>query len=228
MVYQHNTQLASIIRENPSILSLFNRLGIYLGVGHATVHHAAVSHGLDPEFLLVMVNTYLNSDYFPEEELKSFPLSGLADYLTRTNRYYCQVQLPNIGRHFHHLVERTFSPDTNLNRLYDYYLKLQAQFSEELQKEISMLEPIGRGEPNAFLPEEAEALRLLASEKPRACSEALNDLINLFIIHLKGTYDSNLCHAVINALIALDNDMRQNFRIHDRILSPLLLKTLSQ
>ena len=51
--------------------------------------------------------------------------------------------------------------------------------------------------------------------------EKLNDLKNLFILHLSGSYDVNLCYAVIFALYSLEKDIRQHNRIRNRILRPM-------
>lgn len=226
MVYLNSTHLSTIIAENPAILSLLNRLGIYLGVGNASVAQAAADHGINPDFLRVMINTYLNHDFFPEKELLEFPICGICDYMMRTNQYYIEVQLPNVGRHFRHLVERSASSDTNLSKLYDFFLTLQQKLLGELEVNNRLLAKIMENDgicSESF----AESIRDFAQQKIHPSADSLNDLINLFIIHLKGNYEPNLCHAVINALIALANDMRQNNRIHDRILSPLLLRTLT-
>lgn len=227
MVYQLNSLLSDVIKENPSVLSLLNRLGIFLGVGHANIQQCAVAHSLDPDFLLTVINTSINPDYFPEEELKSFPLSGISDFLLRTNRYYTDVQIPNVGRHFKHLVERSFSADTNLNRLFDYYLKLSRQLLDELNSDSSLLKLIC-DDINSVSDDSRNALVAFATDSSHPSLDSLGDLISLFIIHLKGTYDTNLCHAVINAIIALYDDMLQNYRIRDRIFSPLLLNCLEK
>ncbi len=224
MVYSNSTHLSSIISANPTVLSLLNRVGIYLGVGNDTVAQAARKHDIDPQFILVLINTYLNPDYFPEKELMGFSLEKLCDYLLHTNRYYVEVQIPNVGRHFHHLVERTYSPDTNLNKLYEFFLSLQKKMQIEVEKENLILKDIT--DPDSFHKGTTRNFNEFATSKVHQSTDSLFDLINLFIIHLKGTYDTNLCHAVINALIALGNDMQQNNRIHDRILSPLLLRTI--
>ena len=51
--------------------------------------------------------------------------------------------------------------------------------------------------------------------------EKLSDLRNMFIKHLTGDYDLNLCYAVITAIFALEKDLRQNNRIRNRILLPI-------
>ena len=44
----------------------------------------------------------------------------------------------------------------------------------------------------------------------------------MFVIHLKGEYDVNLCHAVLVAIMTLQKDIKQNNRIRYRILLPIL------
>ena len=51
--------------------------------------------------------------------------------------------------------------------------------------------------------------------------DKIDDLINMFIIHLKGDFDNNLAYAVLTALVNLKKDIRQNNRIRNRILRPL-------
>lgn len=218
MVYGYSSSLASIIAEHPDLLSLLNRLGIFLGVGNDSVARSAEKHGIDPKFLTVMLNTYLNSDYFPEEELKEFPLKGICDYLMRTNNYHIEVQLQNVEMHFRHLVTRNFSPDTNLNSLLDYFKKAKEETVSTLKRENSILAEIASGNQNVI----DNAAEHNASAHPD--EEALNDLVNFFIIHLKGQCDPNLSQAVVTSLVSLLRDMRQNNRIHDRILIPLIKK----
>ena len=58
-------------------------------------------------------------------------------------------------------------------------------------------------------------------ENNHPIEDKLNDLKSFFIIHLKGVYDINLCHAVIASIIALEKDLKQNNRIRERILRPI-------
>ena len=51
--------------------------------------------------------------------------------------------------------------------------------------------------------------------------DKLSDLKNMFVIHLRGDYDRNLCQAVLFAIISFEKDIRQNNRIRNHILYPL-------
>ena len=55
--------------------------------------------------------------------------------------------------------------------------------------------------------------------------DKINDLLSMFVIHLKGDYDHNLALAVLMAVVSLKKDITQNNRIRNRILR-LLSQTL--
>ena len=55
-----------------------------------------------------------------------------------------------------------------------------------------------------------------------AIEQKLSDLKSMFIIHLSGEYDENLCLAVVFAIIRLEKDIIQNNRIRTRILLPYI------
>lgn len=217
MVYPLTAPLYSIIMDKPDLLSLLNRLGIFLGVGNDTIEISAEKHGIDPVFLLAMINTYTNPEYFPEKELRGFPITRITDYLLRANRFYIDVALPNVIRHFQHLVQRSVTSDNNIQRLFDFFKGLKCRMEDEIQRYNVLLEKLSTNHNKELIQE----IRTFGMEQLHPLTDSIQDLISLFIIHLKGSYEPNLCHAVINALISLRNDLRQNIRIHDRILTPL-------
>ena len=51
--------------------------------------------------------------------------------------------------------------------------------------------------------------------------EKLHDLTSLFVMHLSGTIDPNLCYGVIFAIYTLEKDIKQHNRIRNRILLPM-------
>ena len=65
-----NNKLADVILDNPSIITVLNRFGIYLGVGDKTVEQVCSEKRLDTDFFLIILNTFANEEYFPEELLK--------------------------------------------------------------------------------------------------------------------------------------------------------------
>ncbi len=194
-------RLSDIIFFEPSTLSLLGRFGIAPGCGNLTVAQACEQVGADTEFLLALLNTYLNEDYFPEKMLKGFPLEEVTVYLMKTVEYYTRVQLPNIERHFASLI--AISPlDNNLGLLRTYFDALKAEIA-------------ANADVDARIPAEA-------ADQWLRIEEQLGDLLNFFVSHLHGNFDANLATAVIYALFTLDKDMRLNNRIRRRILIPKL------
>lgn len=94
-----NMQLSEVVEEHPSLIPVINRFGIRLGLGDKSVKTLCEEHSLDTDFLLTVINTFLNEEYFPEKKLQTFHTSQIIDYLTKTNQYYLRYQLPNIERH---------------------------------------------------------------------------------------------------------------------------------
>ena len=214
-------KLCDVILNEPSIIPVINRFGIILGVGDKSIRTVCEEKNLDCEFFVTILNTFINEDYFPENRLKSFCATQIVDYLTLTNSYYQQFQIPNIERHFNSLISQSDSDNNNL--------ELMKQFFEELKKEL--LSRIEHDRTSWFPAIRAAAEQLQGEyygehihydhDEPDSLEEKLDDLKSLFVIHLRGEYDLNLCHGVIFALYSLEKDIKQHNRIRNRILRPI-------
>ena len=90
------TKLCDVILHEPSVIPVINRFGIILGVGDKSIRTVCEEKNLDCEFFVTILNTFINEDYFPENRLKSFCATQIVNYLTQTNAYYEQFQIPNI------------------------------------------------------------------------------------------------------------------------------------
>ena len=215
------TKLCDVILNEPSLIPVINRFGIILGVGDKTIRTVCEEKDLDSEFFVTILNTFINEDYFPEKRLKSFCATQIVDYLTQTNAYYEQFQIPNIERHFNSLINQSDSDNNNL--------ELMKQFFEELKKELLSRIEHDRNDWFPAIKAAAEELHVECYaqqvspglDEPDSLEEKLDDLKSLFVIHLQGEYDLNLCHGVIFALYSLEKDIKQHNRIRNRILRPI-------
>ena len=122
------TKLCDVILHEPSVIPVINRFGIILGVGDKSIRTVCEEKNLDCVFFVTILNTFINEDYFPENRLKSFCATQIVNYLTQTNAYYEQFQIPNIERHFNFLINQSDSENNNL--------ELMKQFFDELKKEL--------------------------------------------------------------------------------------------
>ena len=131
-----NMQLSEVVEEHPSLIPVINRFGIRLGLGDKSVKTLCEEHSLDMDFLLTVINTFLNEEYFPEKKLQTFHTSQIIDYLTKTNQYYLRYQLPNIERHLGSFISMSTPGNPTLG-LIDTIVALLADLKSIMVKHLS-------------------------------------------------------------------------------------------
>lgn len=190
--------LSEVVYKNPTLIPILNRFGIALGLGDLSVGEVTEKYGLDTDFLLLVLNTYLNEDYYPQMELKGLDAVPVARYLEKTKNYYVQVQLPNIEKHLNAFIGMSMAvgggkPDSPLLLLH----KLLENFKEALLQD----EPAAAEDSDALQPH-----------------QILQDMQEVLIKFLQGDYNQNLCYATIFAMHSLELDMVKHARIRKRVL----------
>ncbi len=213
-----DTRLSDVITHEPSVIPVINRFGINLGTGDESVKEICDSHSLDCGFVLAILNTFVNDGYFPEETLLGFRVSEIIGYLVKTDSYYRNYQLPNIRRHFTLLLGSAGGANASLDAMFRFYTELEHDLERRIDFDLnewfpSIIHAADGGSPSAVNPP--------ATEGDSSVEDKLGDLKSMFIKHLSGSYDLNLCYAVIVAIITLEKDIRQNNRIRDHILLPI-------
>ena len=214
------TKLCDIVLSEPVAVTVLNRFGISLGVGDLTVARACDSLGVDKDFIIAILNTYLHENYFPDRILASFRASTIIDYLKQTNHYYEHFLRPNVERHFHLLISKSAPANNNLELMLRFFLEVRQQLLDRIDNDRNHWFP-------AVLSAEASASSTLETQiEPNAddvdtVEDKLNDLINMIVIHLHGDHDHNLTLAVLLSLSSLKKDIIQNNRIRNRLLRPL-------
>ena len=215
--------LSEIILNEPALIPVINRFGIILGIKDKSVQTVCQENGLDTDFFLTILNTFINESFFPEKRLKSFCASQIVDYLSQTNLYYERFQIPNIERHFSLLIEKSPYKNNNLELIRKFFLELKQELLSRIEEDRISWFPRIKALSGNTLPEAADIPFVAGPSKdePDPIEEKLDDLKSLFILHLTGEYDLNLCYGVIFAIFSLEKDIKQNNRIRNRILKPL-------
>ena len=224
-LYTKEDKMSEVIFAHPSALTLLNRFGIFLGVGDSTIGNICRNKGLDSNFFLLILNTYLNEDYFPEKRFAPADIPLIADYLARAADYYVNYQLPNIERHFNFLERSSQNGNNNLLLLKRFFLEMRAQLLQNIECDRTIRFPLllryAAGNIS-FDSKNINELKPLTEDVQFEIEDKLQDLLTFFVIHLSGEYDHNLCHAVVEAVFMLERDVCQNNRIRRRILLPSL------
>lgn len=217
-IVKASTKIAEIALDDPDIIPLLSRLGISPGYGDMTVDDAAAATGSDPGFMLMLINTWLVDDYFPQSRLRNVHLSDIINYLSLTNDYYLQFRLPNIDRHFGALMHsnhRAGGDGEKLMLIKKLYDKLKSTIIQRISYDRDILFP----SVTAAKPAKSFDMGLDPAE-------SLTDLRSMLVIHISGITDANLWYAVIVAIDSLEKDIRNNDRI--RSLLPISVNTIPE
>lgn len=220
-----NMPLGAIIEENPVLIPVLERFGISLGLGEKTVGQVCAEQSIDPEFFLMVINTFLNEDYFPQERFAAFHVEQIVDYLRQTHAYYRHCQLVNIQRHLERFVASGRGENPSLELVAEVFSRAKGWLLDRMERDEREFFPHLVAQCRAM---DGDALRLSAQapsqdrDAARECGwELLHDIKSVMVRHLHGPYDTNLCYAVLFAVAALEKDMRQHDRIRYRILEPM-------
>lgn len=213
-----DTKLCEVIVDEPSVVPVINRFDIVLGVGDRTIKSICKEKGIDTSFFITILNAFINESFFLENVTGAFNAGDVVDYLRKTNNSYLRNQLPNIERHFAALISRSDS-NNNLPLLFNFYREVKMEIERRIDSDNQWFDAIISAEQSNS--EVSVAGNAIQAESD-SIEDKLSDLINMFVIHLRGDYDRNLCHAVLFAVISLEKDICQNNRIRNRVLRPLV------
>lgn len=213
-----DTKLCEVIVDEPSVVPVINRFDIVLGVGDRTIKSICKEKGIDTSFFITILNAFIHESFFLENVTGAFYAGDVVDYLRKTNNSYLRNQLPNIERHFAALISRSDS-NNNLPLLFNFYREVKTEIERRIDSDNQWFDAIISAEQSNS---EVSVAGNAVQAESDSIEDKLSDLINMFVIHLRGDYDRNLCHAVLFAVISLEKDICQNNRIRNRVLRPLV------
>lgn len=213
-----DTKLCEVIVDEPSVVPVINRFDIVLGVGDRTIKSICKEKVIDTSFFITILNAFIHESFFLENVTGAFNAGDVVDYLRKTNNSYLRNQLPNIERHFAALISRSDS-NNNLPLLFNFYREVKTEIERRIDSDNQWFDAIISAEQSNS---EVSVAGNAVQAESDSIEDKLSDLINMFVIHLRGDYDRNLCHAVLFAVISLEKDICQNNRIRNRVLRPLV------
>lgn len=219
-IFSFDTRLSELLFAAPTIMPVLNRFGIKAGVGEETIESICRERGEDPALLLAIVNTFFNKDYFPEEVFRRADHHSVVSYMRQTDNYYAEVQIPNIERHFNMLISSASGSNSNLQLLAEFFNCLKRELLGRIEADRLTLFPAIEQKRGVGKDIMEDILQI-----DNTIEDKLSDLITFFVVHLKGNYNLNLCNAVMQALFALESDIKSNNRIRRVVLFPSLCQT---
>jgi len=221
LVYS-NMQLSEVVEKNTSLIPVIHRFGIHLGLGDLVVEEICSKHNLNTDFFLMIMNTFLNEDYFPEKKLQGAHVSQIVDYLTKTNHYYQRHQLPNLERHLRSFLSMSDPDNNSLTQIEKLFNAFKDKLLNRIKNDEKEWFPYCLSLSNPLKNELFTLEKNHSEETDVSIETLLTDLKHIMIKQLSGEYDENLCHAVIFAVSILAKDIKQHNRIRFRILQPVV------
>ncbi len=220
-IYSEKMKAADLISADWNLLSIFERLDIKLGFGEATIAEICSRYNLSTELFLMICNIYSFDNYRPKTEiLKKEDLPHILSYLRASHKHYMTNCFPRLHNNIHIMMEEY--EDTNsyvLNKFYDDYdSEIKKHFEYEENSVFPYIESLlDRKKENMYKISDFEDNHTNVEEK-------LNDLKNIIIKYLPGTYTSNIRMKVLNEIFKIENDLRKHTLVENKILIPLVTK----
>lgn len=193
---EKHSKLSAALAHHSELIPVINRFGIYLGVGDKTILDLCMEHSLNSDFILTVLNVYLDENYLPEKKLPLFNAALIADYFKHTIESYIHELVPNIEKHLNALIAMSGSDNKKLHALREIFVQFKTELTGCLQSGLNqdITFPI----------------------------ELLHDLKSILIKHISANYNQNLCYAVIFSITSLEKDLNVHNRLRDKILKPKL------
>ncbi|MDO5524295.1 MAG: LuxR C-terminal-related transcriptional regulator [Bacteroidia bacterium] len=191
-----NVVLSDLLTEHTELIPVVNRFGIRLGVGDMTIEKICRENDLNIDFILSILNVYLDKEYDPGKDLDAFDVSLIVDYLKQAVENYMQASVPNLEKHFTPFIAMSGGENDELKLLHQLFYQFKSELAEHLHQGLEQINDY----PN----------------------ELLHDLKNIIIKHISGNYNQNLAYAVIFSITALEKELAIHNRLLEKVLRPKL------
>jgi regulator of cell morphogenesis and NO signaling len=199
LIYK-NMPLGALINSHTSIVPVLDRMGINLGVGDSTVEEVCMEKDINVDFVIAILNTFLNEGYFPEKSFQTVSREDIESYMNSTYEYYLGAQLPVIEAHLMRLINGENAP-----------LHIIKRMVEDIR--LSIINAMGSDKKTDYA---------ASDEYYQGAISLIDDVKNLIIKHISGRYDKNMCYALLFFLSSFRKDLNHHLRIRSRVLIPMM------
>jgi regulator of cell morphogenesis and NO signaling len=230
-MYNPSQRLSDIIHHDHKLLPIFNRFGIKPGFGDKTLGEVCKAKHINSDFLIEILNTCHDPEYFPQQRFRDFPLPLIVDYLKKTHEYYYNFLIPEIENQLKLLIQ-SITDEKKPDILSKFYFKFKQELHEHLQFEDRYTFPyvielqsimLSGLKRKTFLTSPVKSIRDIEENHTDVESKLL-DLKNIIIKYLNADYDVNRCNTLLTMLFDFEDDLHDHARIENKILIPRVLQ----
>ncbi len=230
MQFTLKTKLADIIHANYLLLPVFNRFGIQLGFGDKSVEEICREKMLNAEFFLVIINSFHDSNYFPQDRLQRFDLKLIVDYIKKSHSYYLDIKIPQIEQLIHNLSDKSENILKEQIRLIEkFFAGYKEEIITHIQEEENKIFPYIMAIANTYTEGNSNeshkkivrenSINSFAGEHSNI-EDKLYDLKNIIIKYLHPVQDNFASNALLIELFRLELDLNDHARIENKVLIP--------
>jgi regulator of cell morphogenesis and NO signaling len=230
MQFKKDTRMADIIHSNILLLPVLNRFNIQLGFGDRTVSEICTERNINTDFFLVIVNSFHNHDYFALEQLTSFPVTILIEYIRKSHEDYLEYKVPQIEKLIHTLsLQATPEQKKQLMLVEKFFDDYKSELAEHIREEENFVYPYVLSIDEVFRNHQVttEYIDLIRknsishyAEKHDNVEDKLYDLKNILIKYLSPIDDYALSNSLLTELFQLERDLNDHARMEDKVLFP--------
>jgi len=230
LLFNPKSRMADIIHADYQLIPVIGRFGIEFGFGNKTIEDVCKEKEINVWFVLEIINSYHDSNYFPKKSLQSFPAKLIIDYLSNTHDYYLRVKIPEIQDYIDNMELKVKAENhKNIVLLNGFFNEYKEELRLHLEKEEKYVFPYILDIENAIRKKDiSEDLynKILNNsienyERNHEDAEVkLNDLKNLVIKFMPPVLCRELCQNLLIEIFRLESDLANHANIEDKVLIP--------
>ncbi|MFC2086970.1 hemerythrin domain-containing protein [Bacteroidota bacterium] len=222
-------KMAEMIHLNYEFVSVINRFNIKLGFGDKTIHEVCEDNSVNIDFFLAIINAYYDNDYFPKEQLKSFPVNMITSYLKKNHEYYLFDKIPELESLIKKMILECYQKNHKSDLLDSFFTNYKEELIAHVSYEDEVVFPYALNVEKAYLSgkvtsEIKEQMKNYSIktylDKHDDVEEKLYDLKNIIIKYLPAPVNSFLCNKVLFELFYLEKDLDDHSMLEEKVLIP--------
>lgn len=220
-------KMAEMIFDNHDLLIVLERFKINLGFGNKTIKEVCATHNINLSLFLMVVNSFSDHDYMPDENEWEWSPSELIQYLKNSHVSFLDDKLPLIQRMIDRFIEQCDEPKAVLLKQFfsDYYNEVK----EHMDYEESVVFPYIERLSEKKTSDNATSYTILTySDKHDDIEEKVNDLKSILLKYLPGSSAQQQRIKILSEVFHFEEDLNSHGLIEDKLLIPMVEKMEKQ
>ncbi len=221
IVISGNMKLADIANLDKRALVFLPRFGIDLGLGDKTIKETCQTHNINVDFFLLMINVFLNKNYFPDRKLKNLDVGMLLMYLENSHKYYLEEKIPYLEKLIEVFKQTVKHPATKQLDMFfkQYILEVKEHLAYEDQTAFPYVAKLAEEMKNENVNLSDIDYHIgVFEERHDNIEEKLSDLKNLLIKYFPPSNDRYIRIRILYELADFEEDLMNHARIEDKVL----------